>query len=62
MNKEWLSISEAASMLGVSDSTLRLWDKSGKFIPERRLQGGKRLYSITQIEKLMNVEENSQGF
>lgn len=62
MNKEWLSISEAASMLGVSDSTLRLWDKSGKFIPERRLQGGKRLYSITQIEKLMNVEENGQGF
>lgn len=62
MNKEWLSISEAASMLGVSDSTLRLWDKSGRFIPERRLQGGKRLYSITQIEKLMNVEENGQGF
>ncbi len=62
MNKEWLSISEAASMLGVSDSTLRLWDKRGKFIPERRLQGGKRLYSIAQIEKLMNVEENGQGF
>lgn len=61
MNKEWLSISEAASMLGVSDSTLRLWDRTKKFVPERRLQGGKRLYSITQIEKFLNVEVKGQG-
>ena len=33
MNKKILSISDAASILGVSDETLRNWEREGKLIP-----------------------------
>lgn len=43
MNK-FLSIKEAASMLGVSTQTLRRWEKSGKLTPTVRTKGNQRRY------------------
>ena len=48
MNK-LISISEAAERLGISPTTLRRWEESGKLIPERT-QGNQRRYRLSQIE------------
>lgn len=42
------SISQAAGHLGVSSSTLRRWETSGKLVPERTV-GGQRRYSASQL-------------
>ena len=42
------SISQAADHLGVSSSTLRRWEASGKLVPERTV-GGQRRYSASQL-------------
>lgn len=49
MSDELLSIGDAAEMLGISISTLRRWDESGRF-PAKETQGGHRRYSRPQIE------------
>lgn len=48
-----LSISDAAEMMDVSISTLRRWDESGRFRPEKS-EGGHRRYSKNQIELYLN--------
>lgn len=47
-NKSFFSIQEFALQIGVSTSTLRLWDKSGKLHPHHRTAGGHRVYSKEQ--------------
>ena len=47
--KDLISISEAAEIIGVSIDTLRRWDKSGK-LSSTKSPGGHRLYSKSQIE------------
>lgn len=54
MKNNWYSISEAADLIGVSSSTLRLWDSQGKFKPNRVLPSGKRYYSGKQIQDRLN--------
>jgi len=40
-----LSISGAAKVLGVSESTLRRWEREGQLLPdERRTKGGQRRF------------------
>ena len=51
--KDLISISEAASMLGVSIDTLRRWDKSGK-LSSTKTAGGHRKYYRPQIENFLN--------
>jgi DNA-binding transcriptional MerR regulator len=46
-----LRISEAAAMLGVSPSALRLWDSVGWLRPVFRTPGGERRYSVDAIEE-----------
>ena len=48
MNK-LLTISEASKELGVSISTLRRWDRSGKLVSEKMLSGHRR-YDITKLK------------
>src|SRR3989338_11457838 len=48
-NKDMIAIGEAAELLGVSQDTLRRWDKSGR-LPSIKSSGGHRLYSRFQIE------------
>lgn len=43
-----LPIGEAAKLLGVSLSTLRRWEESGKLVPERT-RGGRRRYRLSVL-------------
>ncbi|MBB5349574.1 MerR family DNA-binding transcriptional regulator [Desulfoprunum benzoelyticum] len=47
-----LTITEAASLLGVSVSTLRNWDRRGKFTPRRHPINGYRIYDRAEILRL----------
>ena len=53
MNKDLLTIQEAAEILGVSTKTLRRWDKAGTLIPTRT-QGNQRRYTKEQIITFKN--------
>jgi excisionase family DNA binding protein len=45
---EWLSLSDAAEMLGVHPSTVRLWSDKG-ILPVHRTQGGHRRYRRSEV-------------
>ncbi len=47
--KEWLSLSQAAKLLGVHPSTIRLWSNKGR-IPVYRTQGNHRRYIRSEVE------------
>jgi excisionase family DNA binding protein len=51
MKKQVLTISEAAEILGVSDETLRIWERAGKLTPSYT-EGGHRRYQRVDIEKI----------
>lgn len=51
---EILSIKSAAKILGVSDETLRNWEKDGKLKPFHT-EGGHRRYYKADIEKLAGI-------
>ncbi len=44
-----ITISEAGDLLGVSNTSLRRWEKSGKLVPERTA-GNQRRYRLSQID------------
>jgi excisionase family DNA binding protein len=46
---EILTIKEAASLLGVSEPTLRRWDELGKFTARRHPINGYRLYDRAKV-------------
>jgi excisionase family DNA binding protein len=48
MTEEWLSLSDAAKVLGVHPSTVRLWSDKGA-IPTHKTQGGHRRYKRSEI-------------
>lgn len=54
MDKELLTIREAAEFLGVSIDTLRRWDKSGKLIAVRKEGGTHRYYKRGDLEILFS--------
>jgi len=49
-NKNLISISEAAELLGVTIMTLRRWDKSGRLLSVRDKQGDHRYYRREDID------------
>jgi excisionase family DNA binding protein len=51
---DYLTVSEAAQLLGVSASTLRNWDRGGKLKPARHPVNGYRLYRRGELESLLN--------
>jgi excisionase family DNA binding protein len=58
MTDEWLSLSDAAKLLGVHPSTIRIWSDKGT-IPVHKTQGGHRRYKRTEI--LLWAESNSKS-
>lgn len=48
MNK-FLTIHQAAELLGVSSQTLRRWEREGKGLPVQRTTGGQRRYDISKL-------------
>lgn len=49
MEKRLVKIGEAASLLGVSISTLRKWEASGELLPSRKTAGGTRFYATADL-------------
>lgn len=54
MDEEFVSIGEAAEILGVSIKTLRRWDENGKIRAFRQSPGGDRLYRKTDLDFFPN--------
>lgn len=50
---EYLTVAEAAVLLGVSKDTLRRWDKAGKLKARRHPVTGYRLYLKVELEELL---------
>ena len=50
--KDYLTLSEAAEMIGKSKETLRRWDKEGKLNAVREPMSNYRVYRKTQVESL----------
>jgi excisionase family DNA binding protein len=53
-NKEFLTIQEAADIVGVSKQCLRLWEDDGKIMP-KYTEGGHRRFVREDIEKLAGI-------
>ncbi|MCX6000344.1 MAG: MerR family DNA-binding transcriptional regulator [Chloroflexi bacterium] len=50
----YLSVSEAASFVGVSASTIRNWDRTGKLKAVRHPINNYRLYDRRQLQDLLD--------
>src|SRR5262245_58608002 len=51
--RDYLRIQEAASVLGVSEQTLRNWDRSGKLRAHRHPINGYRLYRTADLHAVL---------
>lgn len=51
--REYMLIREAASFLGVSEATLRNWDRAGKIAARRNPINGYRLFKKTDLEAFL---------
>jgi excisionase family DNA binding protein len=50
--KDYMTVMEAAKILGVNPETLRRWDRAGKLKAKRNPMNNYRLYSVEDIESL----------
>jgi excisionase family DNA binding protein len=51
--KSYMTIGEAARFLGVTEMTLRRWDKAGKLKSYRNPANNYRLYKKRELEKFL---------
>jgi len=59
---EFLTVKGAAEYLGVSPSTLRNWDRSGKLKPHRHPMNRYRLYRLAELEAVLrSVNPRAHG-
>lgn len=61
MERKYLTIKDAAKMLGVSPLTLRNWDKQGKLAAYRHPMNNYRVYRLDQLELLLRSIESRAG-
>ena len=54
----FMRVGEAANYLGVSASTLRNWDRSGKLNPTRHPINKYRLYNIRDLNRVISGLKN----
>jgi len=57
---EWLSLGEAADLLGVHPSTVRQWADSGS-LPSQRTPGGHRRFRRSDLRQWAARQQQSQG-
>ncbi|HZZ26926.1 MAG TPA: helix-turn-helix domain-containing protein [Pirellulales bacterium] len=50
---QFLTVKDAAAYLGVAENTLRNWGRAGKINERRHPINHYRLYSTTELEKLL---------
>lgn len=58
-NEEYLNTTKAAKFLGVSNATLRNWDKQGILIPEKT-NGDHRRYSLNVLQNYYNNKSHNK--
>ena len=58
---EYLTVAQAAGFLGVSASTLRNWDRSGKLLAIRHPVNGYRLYRRGDRERMLRDVARETG-
>lgn len=58
--KSYLTVSQAAALLGVSPNTLRNWDNSGKLKARKQPISGYRLYQRSELEQFLKRLEKSK--
>ena len=56
-----LTIKHTAKILGVSEVTLRRWDKAGKFSPHRHPVNGYRCYRRAAVLRLRRQIERGEA-
>ena len=61
MNTIYITIKEAAGMLGVSPLTLRNWDKNGKLKAHRHTMNNYRVYKKEDLEAVMKEIETGSA-
>jgi predicted site-specific integrase-resolvase len=61
MLKRFITIKQAANILGVSALTLRNWDNNGKFPAGRHPISNYRVYKAEDLEALLIEMELSKG-
>ena len=59
--KKYVTIKEAAYILGVSPLTLRNWDKNGKFLAQRHPMNNYRVYKTENLLKIIDDIEGGQS-
>jgi len=60
---DYLTIKDAAELLGVTPTTLRNWDKSKKLVAHRNPVNGYRLYDVEDVTKILRDRgENDQAY
>ena len=60
MNK-YLTIKDAADLLGVSTSTMRRWEREGKLIADERTEGNQRRYLLSSIRpELLRTDDSKK--
>lgn len=58
---KYLTIKEAAELLGVSTSTMRRWEREGKLIADDRTEGNQRRYLLSAIRpELLRTDDSKK--
>lgn len=57
MTKKYLTIKQAAQLIGVTPLTLRNWDKKGKLAAIRHPVNNYRVYDLSDLENFLNKIE-----
>lgn len=59
--KDFFTIGQAATVIGVSPASLRNWDRAGKLSPLRHPLNGYRLYRRCDLEAILGALANAAG-
>lgn len=59
-NQKYLRIGKAAEVTGVTKRALRYYEEKGLLPPPSRLEGGFRLYSPEDIERIVRIRETQE--
>jgi len=59
--RDFITIRQAANMVGVSPATLRNWDRSGKLKAARNPMNGYRLYRREDLEEFLQRIAEGKG-
>lgn len=61
MERKYISIKEAAKLLGITPLTLRNWDRRGILTAYRNPVNNYRVYKLDQVEMFLRKIENSKN-